>query len=94
MALMSSYVRSVVVTSIISFLAPQVLLGSLTILLLTVALIPGLAELGQAGLQAVAAFLQTFGEGSVLEGLLVLGSVAGAVGALFDTYIFYRQHGL
>jgi hypothetical protein len=94
MILMSSYVRSVVVTSIISFLAPQLLLGGLTVLLLTVALIPGCADLGQAGLQAVATFLQTFGEGSVLEGLLVLGCVAGAVGALFDTYIFYRQHGI
>jgi hypothetical protein len=35
------------------------------------------------------AFLDTFGGGCALQGMLTIGLVCGFVGALFDIYAFY-----
>jgi len=39
-------------------------------------------------------FLAVFGTGSPLEGVLVIGMTCSIVGALFDTYAFYRYQSL
>jgi len=91
MSLASSYLRSLVLTSIFSFIAPLLLVGSAIAGLLLLALVPWLESLSRMGLEQVKVFLQTFGNGNALEGSLVIGCACALVGALFDTYIFYRH---
>jgi hypothetical protein len=91
MSLASSYLRSLVLTSIFSFIAPLLLVGGAIAGLLVVGLVPWLEGFSRMGFEQIKTFLQTFGNGSALEGSLVIGCACALVGALFDTYIFYRQ---
>ncbi|NJR52407.1 MAG: hypothetical protein HC780_25355 [Leptolyngbyaceae cyanobacterium CSU_1_3] len=88
----SSYLRSLFLTSLFSFVAPLLLMGSTIAGLSIISYVPWLGRLSQPGFELVWAFLRTFGNGNALEGSLVIGSTCGLVGALFDTYIFYRQN--
>ncbi|KAM3095715.1 hypothetical protein ACKFKG_12695 [Phormidesmis sp. 146-35] len=91
MSLASSYLRSLALTSVFSFIAPLVLVGSAIAGLGLLGLFPWLDGFSRMGLEQVKIFLQTFGNGNALEGSLVIGCACALVGALFDTYIFYRQ---
>ena len=51
--------------------------------------IPGLGSIGQVPTTMLLTFLDTFGGGSAIHGMLTIGIVCGFVGALFDTYVFY-----
>ncbi len=84
------YLRSLFLTSLVSFLTPLLLVGSAIAGLILVGVIPGLDGFSQWSSGLILSFLQTFGSGKALEGLLVIGGACGMVGALFDTYIFYR----
>lgn len=91
MSLASSYLRSLILTSIFSFIAPLLLVGGAIAGLVLLGLVPWLEGLSQMGLEQIKTFLQTFGNGNALEGSLVIGCACALVGGLFDTYIFYRQ---
>ncbi len=84
------YLRSLFLTSLVSFLTPLLFVGSTILGLILMGLIPGLDGFSQWVLGLILSFLQTFGSGKALEGLLVIGGACGVVGALFDTYISYR----
>jgi uncharacterized membrane protein len=86
-----SYLRSLLLTSLFCFLTPLVLVGGAIAGLLLLGLVPGLETLSQWASSSILVFLQTFGSGNALEGSLVIGGACGLVGAMFDTYIFYRQ---
>ena len=62
--------------------------------LIVVGCIPGLLGLSQIGLQALANFLMTFGDGSCVEGALVIGGAFALVTLLFDGYVTYRHRSL
>lgn len=87
----SVYLRSLFLTSLVSFLTPLLLVGSAIAGLMLIGLIPGLDEFSQWSSGVVLMFLQTFGSGKALEGSLVIGGACGVVGGLFDTYIFYHH---
>jgi hypothetical protein len=91
MSLASSYLRSLILTSIFSFIAPLLLVGGATAGMVLLGFVPWLEGLSQIGLEQIKIFLQTFGNGNALEGSLVIGCACALVGGLFDTYIFYRQ---
>ncbi|MBW4442174.1 MAG: hypothetical protein KME10_13245 [Plectolyngbya sp. WJT66-NPBG17] len=82
------YLRSLLLASLFSFLVPIAFIGGMLSLLLLLGFVPGLMLLGQACTTQMLAFLGTFGNGSALEGTIVIGCACGVVGALFDTYIF------
>lgn len=82
------YLRSLIISIFISFLAPLVLVGGTIVLLLLIGLLPGLNAITQAGASQVLTFLVTFGNGSAWEGIVVIGCACALVGAMFDTYIF------
>jgi len=84
------YLRSLFLTSLVSFLTPLLLVGSAIAGLIVMGLIPGLDGFSQWSSGSILSFLQTFGSGKALEGSLVIGGACGMVGALFNTYIFYR----
>lgn len=87
----SVYLRSLFLTSLVSFLTPLLLVGSAIAGLMLVGLIPGLDEFSQWSSGVVLMFLQTFGSGKAIEGSFVIGGACGVVGGLFDTYIFYHH---
>lgn len=77
-------------TSIISFLIPLLMLGVLIFALLVTSHVPYLEPVGAFGLKQLFAFLTVFGAGSALQGSLTLSLVSSLVSSLFDTYTFYR----
>ncbi|MGG6293232.1 hypothetical protein ACQ4M4_02320 [Leptolyngbya sp. AN02str] len=93
MSLLVSLVRSLILTSLLAFLAPVLLIGVVLLGFQGLALVPPLQALGQLGSQQIVSFLMVFGNGDPYEGLLLIGAVCGLVGLLFDTYNIYRhQH--
>jgi len=94
MSVFSSFLRSVVLTSIISFVAATGLVGLVTGLILAMGYVPGLATVSATGLQQVATILIIFGSGNPLVGLVLIGLVCSLVGVLFDVYTAYRNQAL
>lgn len=92
MHMASNYLRSLLLTAFLCFLAPMMLLGSAIALFLLLSSIPGLGRFGQASFEMIRAFLAAFGTGNVWEGLVVIGCACALVGSLFDTYTFYHHY--
>ena len=93
MTTLPSLFRSLLLTSIFSFLAPVLLLVLLLLAALGVSYFPDLEAFGSASLDQITHFLQVFGSGSGWRGVIVIGLVGSLVGVLFDTYSFYQsQH--
>ncbi len=86
-----SFVRSLLVTSMVSFAAPLFLIGAIIVMLTAVAHVPNLETLGQVAIQQVFKFLAVFGNGNAIEGALVIALTCGLVGALFDTYAYCNR---
>ncbi|NDJ17165.1 hypothetical protein [Myxacorys almedinensis] len=93
-SLTSSYVRSLLLTLIVSFLAPVLLVGGALALLLGLGVCPLWSGTSQTLSTLVLSFLATFGNGNAWEGIVVIGGTCALVGALFDTYTFYRHYTL
>ncbi|MBW4576519.1 MAG: hypothetical protein KME08_14685 [Aphanothece sp. CMT-3BRIN-NPC111] len=94
MSIFPSFLRSLFLTTILSFAAPILLVGGGLAVVSLVGYIPGLAAMGQAGVAQILQFLATFGTGCPLQGILVIGWTCSFVGGLFDTYAFYRYQSL
>lgn len=91
MSLLPSLLRSLLLTCIITFLAPVLLIGGLLLLLLFAEQVPTLEPIGQSTLQQVVHFLNIFGNGSAFRGVVVIGMVCSLVGMMFDAYSFSRR---
>ena len=87
-----SYLKSLSLTILFSFITPLIMVGSGLLGLHLLGWVPGLAALSHTGLQLGMTFLATFGTGNSWQGMIVIGSTCAVVGALFD--IFYRQQNL
>lgn len=85
------FVRSLIVASLMSFIAPLLVMGGLVVLLALVAYLPGLATMSQMVTTQVLQFLGAFGSGDAISGAVVISLVFTLVGALFDTYSFYYR---
>jgi hypothetical protein len=94
MSTLSSLLRSLLIASILSFALPVLLIGAVLILFSTAGLIPYFDPICQVAVKQVLQFLSAFGSGSPLQGMVVIGLVCSLVGALFDSYTFYRQQNL
>lgn len=94
MMISQTFLRSLLLASTFSFAAPVILIGALLISLWFVQQIPLVGVIGQAGGEKLLKFLAVFGSGDAVQGALVIGLTCGLVGALFDTYAFYRHHSL
>ncbi len=89
--MIASLLRSLLISSILSFSAPTLLLAGVLASLSLLNYVPGLKAMAQFGLQQMNTFLATFGNGQPLEGMLIIGLVCSLVGILFDTYVFYQR---
>ncbi|MCC5631274.1 hypothetical protein [Nostoc sphaeroides] len=90
MAIFTNFLRSLLLTIIFSFAAPMLLVGGGILLLSFIGYFPGLQELTEAIATQIIDFLATFGSGTPLRGLFVISLTCSFVGALFDTYVYYR----
>lgn len=78
--------RSLVLTGIAGFIAPLLFMGMLITTAFLIGYVPGLDGISHDNLNRLTHFLNVFGSGSPLRGVVVLGIVGGSVGMLFDTY--------
>jgi hypothetical protein len=92
MSIVPPFLRSLLVTSLLSFLLPLAILGAARMGLLLVSSIPLLAELGNSGNRSLVEFLATFGSGHPVEGVLAIGLTCSLVGSLFDVFASHRYH--
>jgi hypothetical protein len=86
-----NFFRSLILTTVFSFIAPIFLFGGILLFLSLFSYIPGLQGMIADTSVQVIHFLDTFGRGSSLNGLFTIGLTCGFVGALFDTYVYYRS---
>jgi hypothetical protein len=94
MSILPNFLRSLVLTILLSFVAPILLMTVLLATLSVIGWVPGLEAMGQAGTTQLLKFLAVFGSGSPFEGITVIGFTCSLVGALFDAYSFYRYQNL
>lgn len=94
MSILLNFLRSLVLTVILSFAAPVLLIGTLVTSLWLSSHISGFETISQAAGGQILKFLSVFGSGNPLEGVLVIGLTCGLVGAIFDAYAFYRYQNL
>ncbi|OUL21515.1 hypothetical protein [Nostoc sp. 106C] len=90
MTIFTNFLRSLLLTTIFSFVVPMFLVGGFLLLLSLVGHIPGLQRIAEAIATQIIHFLATFGSGTPLRGLLVISLTCSFVGALFDIYAYYR----
>lgn len=91
---LSGLLRSLVLTAILTFLAPLLVLGTLLLPLLLLEQLHGLEAMSRYGITQIFYFLQTFGSGNTLHGALIIGAVCSLVGMMFDSYALYRHEKL
>ncbi len=94
MSTLTNLLRSLLLTSIFTFLAPVLLISILLAGSAVISYLPHLEAFGTGSLEQIASFLKVFGSGSVWRGIIVIGSVGSLAGVLFDTYTFYRFQNL
>ncbi|MEA5616934.1 hypothetical protein VB711_03625 [Cronbergia sp. UHCC 0137] len=90
MNVFTNFLRSLVITTIFSFIAPIILIGGVLLFFSLLGFIPGLQSLADYIPNQIMHFLATFGSGSSLHGLLVISFTCCFVGAIFDVYAYYR----
>jgi hypothetical protein len=91
MSFFPNFLRSVLLTSLLSFVAPLLLIGAGLTGCSLIGLVPALEGVGRSGEDLILQFLATFGSGCPLQGFLVIGMTFGLVGALFDTYASFQH---
>jgi hypothetical protein len=94
MSILPNFLRSLLLTIVLSFVTPMLFIGGGLIIVLLLGYVPGLQAVGNAIAMTMTQFLATFGSGSAVHGLVVIGLTCSLVGALFDTYAFYRYQNL
>ena len=90
MNVFTSFLRSLLLSIFFSFVAPMLFVGALWSAIVLIGYFPGLQELTQIISRNIVQFLIIFGNGTPLQGVFVICLTCGFVGALFDTYAFYR----
>lgn len=90
MTVMTNFLRSLVLSIILSFVAPMFLFGSVLLVLSLVGYIPGLQNATEVITTLIMDFLAIFGSGIPIGGLFTISLTCSFVGALFDTYAYYR----
>ncbi len=90
MTMFTNFLRSLVLSIIFSFVAPIIFVGVALLLLSLISLLPGLQAITELIATQISNFLAAFGSGMPMQGLFVICLTCSFVGALFDTYVYYR----
>lgn len=90
--MMKIFVKSLLVTSALSFAAPLLLIGASVIGLAFVTHLPVIGDYSRLIIQQVLRVLAVFGNGDAIQGVLIIGLTCSFVGGLFDTYALYSRY--
>ncbi len=90
MAILTNFLRSLLLTIIFCFAAPMILVGIVLAVAFLVGYIPGLQGMNEAFSTQVWQFLAIFGNGTPLQGIFVISLTCSFVGGLFDFYAIFR----
>ncbi len=90
MSVFTNFLRSLLLTIFFSFSAPMTLVGGLLFFLPLIGHFPALQGATEASATRIMHFLAVFGSGHPLHGLVIISLTCSFVGALFDTYAYYR----
>ena len=91
MNIVIDFLRSLLLTSIFSFIAPMMLIGASWTSFALISHLPSLQRIGQSGIAQIWEFLATFGSGHPWQGCFVIAITCTLVGAMFDTYVFCQN---
>lgn len=94
MSILPSFRPKLALTIVFSFIAPILLISGLLVSFSALGHLPGLGTISAAINQGIAEFLAAFGSGNSWRGIAIIGLTCSFVGALFDTYTFYRYRNL
>jgi hypothetical protein len=94
MSFLPNLLRSLLLTSLLCFAAPLLILGGLLCSLSALSHIPILQNIADSSMVPIWSFLETFGSGQPLDGMFTIGLTCSLVGTLFDAYAFYRYQTL
>ncbi|MDH6059557.1 hypothetical protein NWP17_03740 [Chrysosporum bergii ANA360D] len=92
MTVFTNFLRSLLLTMFFSFIAPMSLVGGVLLLLTLMGNFSPLQEATEAVTTQIMHFLVIFGSGNPFHGLVIISLTCSFVGALFDTYAYYRCH--
>lgn len=90
MTMFINFLRSLILSIIFSFVAPILFFGGVLLILSLVSLLPALEGVADIIATQISKFLAAFGSGMPMQGLFVICLTCSFVGALFDTYVYYR----
>ncbi len=94
MSILPSFRPKLALTIVFSFLAPILLVSGMLVSNALLGHLPGLGAISTAINQGIAEFLAAFGSGNSWRGMAIIGLACSFVGALFDTYTFFRYRNL
>jgi hypothetical protein len=94
MSLVVNLLRSLVLTTFLSFAMPIVLVGGMLMIVAAVGCVPGLTILGRIGSDRILEVLSILGSGYPVQGMLVVGLTWGTAGGLFELYNYYLYQNL
>ncbi|MGB3655749.1 MAG: hypothetical protein WBA41_31685 [Rivularia sp. (in: cyanobacteria)] len=90
MTMFTNFLRSLLLSIIFSFVAPIIIFGGALLVLSFISLFPALQTMTEIIATQISNFLAAFGSGMPMQGLFVICLTCSFVGALFDTYVYYR----
>jgi hypothetical protein len=90
MSVFTNFLRSLLLTMFFSFIAPMLLVGGVLFILPLIGHFPALQAATEASSIRIIHFLAIFGTGNSCRGLVTISLTCSFVGALFDTYAYYR----
>ncbi len=85
---MLNLLRSLVLSTLLSFIAPLVLVGGILTALYATSFVPGIQDLSQSVAGQILRFLAVFGSGYPVQGIFIIGIAFALVGSLFDLFNF------
>lgn len=94
MSILPSFRPKLALTIVFSFLAPILLVSGMLVSFSLLGHLPGLGAISTAIDRGIAEFLAAFGSGNSWRGMAIIGLACSFVGALFDTYTFFRYRNL
>jgi hypothetical protein len=80
--------RSLVLSTLLSFIAPLLLVGGILTTLYATSFVPGIAHLSHTVASQILTFLAVFGSGYPVQGILIICFAFALVGSLFDLFNF------
>ena len=88
MCILSDFLSSLLLTALMSFIAPVMAIGTILAGSYAVSCIPGCTPVGHMGIDCIVGFLAIFGNGLPRDGIITIGLTSAFAGALLDLFSF------